>query len=238
MSNIRRAGYAGLLGAFFAIASLLAFPGLLRLVERPDSAIRVEANDVAPGPFLEIKGGEGRQLYIDGASGSLMSPVAPGLHHIAWKQSYRGGHERSVGYAQLVGPFQDPRTPTCGLALLIAPAFLDQTSPVLEKVVARQLKGLSQWPVGDFRNVTDTTMNWIRWEEHPPPKVRRAQVEAPLAGQRLNGHLRVSMNVEFENAMVPLSLMVVPYILGESLKFHIYVSMMRSMWLKHCCATT
>lgn len=224
MSTAKRARNASLLGALFAIASLLAFPHLLTFFERQDLVVALDAQDVAKGPYIEVSEPAKRQLYIDGTPGNLATPVAPGLHHVSWKEKYLGGHERTVGHTQLVGPFQDPASPPCGVALLIAPSFLDQTAPIVQTLVAEELRGMRQWPLGDFRNVTQTSLEWTLWQDHPPNEFRRAQLEAPLAGQKLHGHLRVRMTIDFENATVPLSLMVVPFVFQENLRFRIFVN--------------
>ncbi|MCP4446684.1 MAG: hypothetical protein GY811_15260 [Myxococcales bacterium] len=223
MSSPIRARNAVLLGATLALVSLLAFPSLLRLWERPGLSLHIEARDVALGPHIEIKGGEGRQLYVDGEAASASDPVSPGLHRIEWKESYRGGHERSVGLAQLVGPLQDAETPACSLAVLVAPSFLQQTAPILQSLVEEQLRGVSQWPVGDFQSITGSSLQWIRWGDEMAFRLLRKQLENEIKGERLGGHLRVSMKVRFENADVLLSISVIPIIIDGALKFRFFV---------------
>lgn len=224
MSKATRARNAGLLGALLAVASLLAFPSLASFMQRSELALRIEAPDVTNGPLIEISGGEGKQLYVDGSPASLSDPVAPGLHRIAWKREYRGGHTRSVTHAQLVGPLQQREHPTCSVSLLIAPSFLEQTAPILEELVSKQLNGMKQWPIGKFKAASKLNLRWVAWTDEMPFRMLRLKLAKELPEATIEGHLRVAMAVEFENAHVPLALTVVPLIKEGSLTFRVFVS--------------
>ncbi len=213
---------SGLTGAMLALASLLLFPSILQSFSRPGLTVHTQAPDVAPGPRIEVSSSSSRSFTVDGKAASPDLEVSPGLHFVEWAQEYLGGHRRSVGHAQLVGPFQDPQSPDCGLSLLIAPSFLDQLAPVLRRLVQRQLKGMSQWPLGSFRKVNKVRLRWIRWIPNTGYRHLRTAVET-LTGRQPEGHLRVSMHVDFENALVPLTLIVVPVIAENTLRFRIFV---------------
>ncbi len=213
---------SGALGALLALVSLLLFPTILQSFSRQDLTIRTLSADVVPGPHLEISSADTHPFSVDGQLASADLRVSPGLHFVEWSQEYRGGHKRSVGHAQLVGPFQDPQTPQCGLSLLIAPSFLDQLAPVLRRLVQRQLKGMSQWPLGSFLKVKKVRLQWIRWTDTTGYRHLRTAVEK-LTSKKPGGHLRVSMHVDFENALVPMTLIVVPIISENSLRFRVFV---------------
>ncbi len=224
MSATDRARNAGFLGALLAVASLLAFPTLVTLTTRSELALQVRAEDVVKGPFIDVQADRGGQLYIDGKPANPDLPVSPGLHRVEWKKHYRGGHVRSITHAQLVGPFQEATKPSCSLSLLIAPSFLEQTAPVLEKLVNEKLKGMKQWPIGTFIGASKVSMRWVAWTEDMPFRMLRRKLAKELPGADIEGHLRVAMAVEFDNAKVPLALTVVPLIDDGALTFRVYVN--------------
>ncbi len=223
MSKRSRARNAGLVGVLLTAVSLLAFPSLLRFMARSELALIIDAKDVSKGPYIEIEGGTGGQLYVDGKRAHLDEPVVPGLHRIEWTRRYRGGHVRSVTHTQLVGPLQDPAKPSCSLSLLIAPSFLDETAPILEQLLVKQLKGVKQWPIGEFEGASDVSMQWVKWNEDVPFKIR-LKLAKELPGANIEGHLRVALAVEFENANVSLTLTVVPLIKDAVLTFRVFVN--------------
>jgi hypothetical protein len=163
---------APLIGAALVAAHLAAFPVLLERCDRPALAVAVEAPPAAPA--LTIDASIPAEVYarttttIDGAPGDLATAeVGPGMHRVEWEVVYRGGFRRSVGVTQLVGPFQDVAEPPCSVRLLIGQALLDdgQAGPgtiahIARAQLERQMRGMSQWPIGSFERVESLSITW------------------------------------------------------------------------------
>lgn len=163
---------APLIGAALVGAHLAAFPVLLERCDRPALAVVVEAPQAAPA--LSIDATIPAEVYarttttIDGVPGDLATAeVGPGMHRVEWEVMYRGGFRRTVGVTQLVGPFQDVAEPPCSVRLLIGQALLDdgKASPgtiahIARAELERQMRGMSQWPIGSFQRVESLSITW------------------------------------------------------------------------------
>src|SRR5204862_85239 len=79
--------------------------------------------------------------------------AGPGIHRVSWRTEHRGGFVDEVGAAQLVGPFQDPARPPCGIRLVVGQAFLDrEVAPLVQSGIADAMKDFDQPLVGKLRS--------------------------------------------------------------------------------------
>lgn len=137
------------------------------------------------------------------------APPGPGLHRKRWSIDYRGGFSRSVGAAQLVGPFQDPTAHTCSGRVAVSQRLLDDgsASPAtvagqMRRVLDRELAGQSITGAGDYTRIASLALRWARLEWHPDD---RAMVkDAP------NGYVRAAVTIELERVDVPVVIALIP----------------------------
>ncbi|MBA3454546.1 MAG: hypothetical protein H0T42_15760 [Deltaproteobacteria bacterium] len=148
------------------------------------------------------------------------SPPGPGLHRKRWSVSYRGGFERSVGAAQLVGPFQDPAARTCTGRVVVGQRLLDDghagpgtLAGELAKVLTTELTGQSVFPAGDFRRIDKLSLRWARVEWHPG--------ERRLVGDAPNGYVRAAFEVVLDRVSVPVLIVLIPSAATTELGFRI-----------------
>ncbi len=147
-------------------------PALLARCQRTPLEVRVRAPRAAAALTIaaEIPAAvhEEVTVEVDGVPVDLsQARVGPGLHRVEWSARYRGGFERRVGMAQLVGPFQDPRQPPCSVRLLVGQAFLDDgagspgtVADVARRVFEQELAGFERWPIGEFRRIASLALEW------------------------------------------------------------------------------
>jgi hypothetical protein len=163
-------------------------------------------------------------LSIDGvipaalASRSTMdledgAPPGPGLHRKRWSVHYRGGFERSVGAAQLVGPFQDPAARECTGRVVVGQRFLDELGGELKRLLTTELTGESVFPAGDFRRIDHLSLRWARVEWHPG--------ERDVVGQAPNGYVRAAFDVVMDRVTVPVLVALIPSPATTELAFRI-----------------
>lgn len=148
------------------------------------------------------------------------TPPGPGLHRKRWSVAYRGGFERAVGAAQLVGPFQDPAKPACTGRVVVAQKLLDDghagagtVAAEMAKALDAELRGETMFPIGDYRRIDKLSLQWARLEAHP------ADIPAVLVAPY--GYVRVSLTVVFDRVEIPLVLALVPEPATTELTFRI-----------------
>jgi len=148
------------------------------------------------------------------------SPPGPGLHRKRWSVKYRGGFERSVGAAQLVGPFQDPAARTCTGRVVVGQRLLDDGAAgpgtmagELAKVLTAELTGESVFPAGDFRRIQKLSLRWARVEWHPGDR--------GLVGEAPHGYVRAAFEVVLDRVTVPVLVALIPSPATTELAFRI-----------------
>jgi hypothetical protein len=130
--------------------------------------------------------------------------AAPGLVHRRWASHYRGGFERAVGTSALAGPFQDPATPPCSGRVVVGQRLLDELAAGMAKLVDRELRGESIFPVGGYQRLDGMALRWAGPDSEAP-----------------HGSVRATATVVFERARVPLVVSLVPQRAGDKLTFEI-----------------
>lgn len=227
------------LGIALALATCALFPQVLKFFERSALIVQVDADEVSPGPYFVLDGEDLHNdtlgsLQIDTPGTTLSDELAPGLHYGSWTQKYRGGKTRSVGHAQLIGPFQDPQAPPCSTHLLIDQSFLDDGSKgkapsehtlahIVRTQIAGELQSIDMWPLGAFQSMGRLSLQWTRWGdkgEHKPWQ-QRLRIANPESTPQ--GHLAIDFTAKFQKGEVPLHLKMTPIIESQSLRFEITV---------------
>ena len=155
-----------------------------------------------------------------------LPPSAPGLRRVRWRAEYRGGHERSVGASQLVGPFQDPAAPPCSARVIIGQALLDDGAAgpgtlahLVRQLLAAELATVGQFPIGDFGGVRALSLRWSQLAHHPEDAAMLGQ--APELREASAGYLRAAAEVSFERVDVPVVLGFVPTVQGGQLQLRV-----------------
>ena len=211
---------APLVGAALLGAHAAALPLFIARAGRPSLVVAISAPRRAAGDRLEVTarlpGGlaERTRLFVDGQdsgpaddlAAAIAAPIAPGLHRIEWRTSYRGGIERRVGWTQLSGPYQDPAQPPCGARILFGQRLLDDGAAgpgtiahVMAGLIDGELRGFDRWPVGSYRRIKSLAVDWV----------------GPEKGAA--GHLRVAVDLELTAATIGLTVRLAPRIANGEL---------------------
>jgi hypothetical protein len=156
------------------------------------------------------------RVRIDDSSG-------PGLQRRRWSVSYRGGFTRTVTAAALVGPFQDPAVPACSGRVVVGQALLDDATVgaagagsiahIVERELAANLNGLSQFPIGSFEKLRGLDLTWNRAEQTPDDKGLVDAARAP------HGYIRARTVVVFTRVEVPITVVMIPALTAGRLTF-------------------
>jgi hypothetical protein len=148
------------------------------------------------------------------------SPPGPGLHRKRWSVRYRGGFERSVGAAQLVGPFQDPAARTCTGRVVVGQRLLDDgragpgtLAGELVNALTAELTGESVFPAGEFRRIDKLSLRWARIEWHPGDR--------SVVGEAPHGYVRAAFEVVMDRVSVPMLVALIPSPATDELAFRI-----------------
>ena len=141
------------------------------------------------------------------------APPGPGLARRRWVVRYRGGFERSVYAAQLVGPFQDPAARACTGRITVAQRLLDELAGEVGAALARELAGEEIIGAGAFERVHDVTLRW-----KGPPML---PWDLALVGQAPHGYVRADLRVEFTRIAIPITLALVPQPSANELAFRV-----------------
>jgi len=211
-------------GAALVAAHALALPALLRHFARPELAVVVSGG--AAAPVWTLSGAPPAPLIPRvqvGLDDAGPGTPGPGLHRLRWTVRYRGDFERSVGAVQLVGPFQDPRRPPCTARVVVGQRFLDDghagpgtVAHAVAAALTHELRGLHQFPVGDFTGVHDVTVRWATRAAHPEDR-------GLLAAGDPAGYARATATIELDRVTVPVVVALVPRLDGDRLRFAVRV---------------
>jgi hypothetical protein len=211
----RGAGIATLIGIAIALAHAALVPALMAATARETFEVRW------PGTLAADTPADG---HATAGAAQSREGGAPGLTWTRWTVAYRGGIERSVGVAQLVGPFQDTAAPPCSGRLVVGQQLLDdgKASPntvagIIAAELTREMKGTSQPGAGTFRRVEDVK---VRWAELDPRDLGLFPAAAMRAPQP-TGMLRAEVVLVFDRVRVPVTIGALPRIDGGSLGFTI-----------------
>ncbi|MBL0216626.1 MAG: hypothetical protein IPQ07_22430 [Myxococcales bacterium] len=197
-------------GIGFAVvtAHAIGFVALATRCHGTELVVEVSAADVSP--VLAIEGRTPPEL-ADRVVTALDddAPPGPGLHRKRWSVAYRGGFARSVGTAQLVGPFQDPAAEACTGRVVVAQRLLDDGTAgpgtlagQMKTLLEAELAGENVFPIGDFTRIEGMSLRWARLEWHPED--RAAIGEAP------DGYVRASAKILFDRVDIPIVIALIP----------------------------
>ncbi|HEY0193466.1 MAG TPA: hypothetical protein VGC42_20255 [Kofleriaceae bacterium] len=198
-------------GAALVVAHVLGFAALARQCRGRELVVELAAPPASPALALD---GHVPAALADRVE-ITDTPAGPGLHHRTWRVRYRGGVEREVGAAQLVGPFQD--RPACTGRVIVGQRLLDggpgTVAAAMQAELTSQLRGLSVFPIGDFVRLDALHLRWARLEQHPG--------ERALVGAAPHGYVRADATVVFDRVRVPLEVALVPEVARGRLTFRI-----------------
>jgi hypothetical protein len=210
-----RAGAVGLAIAAAHAAGFAALTGRCRGAE-----LAVELRAPAASPTLALEGTVPATLAprvetrTDGA--------APGLVRRTWTVRYRGGFERTVGAAQLVGPFQDPAARACTGRVAVSQRLLDDgragpgtIAAEMAKSLDAELRGESYLGIGSYRRVEGLSLRWAQLASHP--------ADLFLVGAAPHGYVRATARLVFDRIEVPLVITLAPKVSPAELRFEIAV---------------
>jgi hypothetical protein len=216
------------IGTLVFVAHVLALPVLLDRCRRADLEVRVHGAPAAAA--FDLRGELPAALAGAVAVELSGDPDEPGLHRVRWSLAHRGGFVRSVGAAQLVGPFQDPATPACGGRLVVGQAFLDRIAPLVRDNLARELAGFDEFPVGAFRRVAAAEVRWARFDD-----ATAAAGDAALFGElaartgptlarlwNTDGYARIRIVVELSRVSAEVTVALVPRVALGRLTFELF----------------
>lgn len=187
-----------LLGAAVVAAHAALLPVAIDACRRPPLEVRIAAPVAADELTVEAEIPAELAHRVERTT----EGAGPGLRHVSWAVRYRGGIERSAGFTQLVGPFQDPAAPPCALRVVVGQAFLDRLEPMVRAELTRQLAGFEQFPIGDFERIARVELRWASREAGDRIPRRRGADAA----------LHVAVTVRFERAAVAVDLALYPRI--------------------------
>jgi hypothetical protein len=195
------------LGIAVVAAHVVGFALLAQQCQSDEFVVDIRGPNAAPTFSIT---GDVPSAFEDRVVESLDdAPPGPGLHRKRWSIAYRGGFARSVGAAQLVGPFQDPRARECSGRVAVSQKLLDDGSLAPTTVAGqmkleleRVLKGQSITGAGDYEKIESIDLRWARLEWHPND---RAMVkDAP------NGYVRAAVKIAFGRVNVPVVIALIP----------------------------
>src|SRR5690606_11954935 len=119
-------------------------------------SVALSAPPAAPAPAIggAVPGALARRIE------TRLDGQGPGLVRRTWTVRYRGGFERTVGAAQLVGPFQDPAARACTGRIVVSQRLLDDgragpgtVAAEVARALDAELAGESYVGVGSYRRV-------------------------------------------------------------------------------------
>jgi hypothetical protein len=194
--------------AAHAVAFVVWVPGC----RRPELTLEVPR---------DLVGGDGGVLPEDIEHARVTtSGSRPGLHYKRYTVDYRGGFERSVGVASLVGPFQDPARAQCSGRIVVGQRLLDDGNAgpgtiagEMAKNIAAELAGEEIAGAGEFKRVEKTTLQWAELVKHLE--------DMPLVAAAPFGYVRATTTLVFDNLSIPLVVALIPEPALGALRFRI-----------------
>ncbi len=208
-----------LLGLAIVAAHAIGFAVLAQRCAGTELGVEIHAARAAPALAIDgtVPTALAARVAIDTDDGT---PPGPGLHRKRWSVSYRGGFQRAVGAAQLVGPFQDPAAPACSGRVIVGQRMLDDghagdgtIAHVMAQLLDAELQGESMFPIGDYKRVDHVALRWARLEQHPDDRA--------TVGDAPHGYVRVAATIVFDHVDIPILVALVPEVLGDHLHFRI-----------------
>ncbi|HEX4420300.1 MAG TPA: hypothetical protein VH165_20430 [Kofleriaceae bacterium] len=206
----------GGLGALIVAGHAAGFAVLATRCHGTELALEVTAPPASPVVALDarVPAALAGRIAIDDTG------AGPGLHHRTWRVRYRGGIERAVGAAQLVGPFQDPGHPACTGRVIVGQRLLDDgragpgtIAAAMAAELATELRGESMFPIGAFQRIERLRLGWARLAAHPGDRA--------LVGDAPHGYVRAEATIIFDRVAVPLTVALVPEPSPGALRFRI-----------------
>jgi hypothetical protein len=134
----------------------------------------------------------------------------PGLARRTWSTRYRGGYLRSIGAAQLVGPFQDPAAIGCTGRVVVGQRLLDAFAAPMQTALEAELLGEGFVGIGNFVRVSKLQLRWAQLAAHPEDRFVKT---AP------HGYVRVTATLQFQRVGVPLTVALLPETSASEVKF-------------------
>lgn len=214
---------AGAVGLALAAAHAAGFAVLAERCRGTELSVELSAPLVAPGNTPALGGAvpEALARRVE----TRVDDQGPGLAHRTWTVRYRGGFERAVSAAQLVGPLQEPapadRRPCTG-RIVVSQRLLDDgragpgtVAAEMARALDAELAGESYPGVGDYRRVEALSLRWAQLPGHPE--------DLFLVGSAPHGYLRATARLVFDRLDVPLVLALVPEPGAAELRFRIEV---------------
>lgn len=221
---------AAALGIALAAAHAAALAIVVPRCRGPALAVTLRAPPAAPALALD---GE-LPAALAARAETALEGSPPGLVRRTWRVRYRGGYERSVGAAQLVGPFQavtappPPAAPVpaaerpCTGRITVSQRLLDDgragpgtVAAEMGKAIGAAMAGQSITGLGDFRRVEGVSLRWAELAHHPE--------DLFAVGVSARGYIRAAARLVFDRIEVPLAVVLVPEPAGTDLRFRIGV---------------
>src|SRR5262249_31620266 len=135
---------------------------------------------------------------------------------------YRGGFQRSVGAAQLVGPYQDPAARACTGRIVVSQQLLDDgragpgtLAAEMAKALEAELPGESYTGLGDLRRIEGLSLRRTNFPTYPE--------DVFFIGAAPHGYIRATGRLVFDRIDVPIILALVPEPSATALRFRIEV---------------
>jgi hypothetical protein len=201
-------------GLAIVVAHVAGFVALARHCQGTELTVDVPAPLAAPTVTLEGRVPPALAPRVT----SELAQQAPGLARRTWSVRYRGGYVRSIGAAQLVGPFQDPTAHACSGRVVVGQRLLDDgklgadtIAGQMKRTLEAELAGEGAWAIGDFVRVKQLSLRWAELAQHPE--------DASLVKAAPHGYVRVTATLAFERVDVPLVLALVPEITPAEVRF-------------------
>ncbi len=201
-----------LAGMLLVAAHAIGFAWLVHHCNGTELAVDVHGPVAAPVQAItgDVPAALAPRLEIDDADGA---PPGPGLHRRRWTVSYRGGFTRSVGAAQLVGPFQDPAKPACSGRVIIGQKLLAEIGGSIRAQIESELHGESIWGIGDYKRLDDFALRWATLAANAGDR--------DMIGEAPSGYVRLVATIVFERAAMPLVIALIPQPGSGALQFRV-----------------
>lgn len=206
-----------LAGLGIVAAHVAAFALALARCDGTELAVEVHGPLAASAPSLH---GTVPEALRERVRTELVTPPGPGLQRRTWSVRYRGGFERSVGTAQLVGPFQDPEARACVGRVVVSQRLLDDgragpgtVAAELVRIATAELAGTSLFPAGELERISNVSVRWAQLDAHP--------ADRGFVGDAPHGYVRAELTVELERVSVPVTIALVPSVATTELGFRI-----------------
>ncbi|MGE0867346.1 MAG: hypothetical protein AB7P03_02205 [Kofleriaceae bacterium] len=206
------------LGVLIVALHAAGFAAVTARLTATDLSVELDSPLAAPAIALE---GKTPAALADRVTTELDDDATlPGLAHRRWVVRYRGGFERAVGAAQLVGPFQDPEAHACVGRVVVSQRLLDDgtagpstVAGQIAKQIDAELRGLSVFPIGDYLRIDKLSVQWATVAARPDDR--------SFVGDAPHGYVRAAFTVVFERAATPLVVALIPNATPDGVQFRI-----------------